>query len=378
MSDPLNPNSPHRRSETPPSTVVLRPADRNAGGRRWASVVRRWFRDTFSREQLLSSLRSLVWVAPLTVLIWIYAEREQVEPATAQFPIEVRSGAPGQVAHLADSRGGTVLATIRGPKAKVSQAVEALQAGAPVQVFVGGGRQPGFHDIEIPTLIEADPRLRDNGLTVIQCDPRLIRVEVDTLREEQLDVKIRPEVAPLLNGPPLFDPPQVKVTAPASAFKAKGAAYVEADLPPDQRTPGRHGPVSVRISAVGLSGPDVALRQSSVMATFDVRDADERLELNRVPVKMLITPEIADAYRVVPDRKFDLSVPVYGPPDLIRQLKNGDLPVKPEANFSVTSADVTAGKVTRKLDYVLPEGIRMLNQDRKEVTFTITPRDGAQ
>jgi hypothetical protein len=136
--------------------------------------------------------------------------------------------------------------------------------------------------------------------------------------------------------------------------------------------------VSVRISAVGLSGPDVALRQSSVMATFDVRDADERLELNRVPVKMLITPEIADAYRVVPDRKFDLSVPVYGPPDLIRQLKNGDLPVKPEANFSVTSADVTAGKVTRKLDYVLPEGIRMLNQDRKEVTFTITPREGTQ
>jgi len=378
MSDPLNPSSLNRRSDTPPSPVVLRPAERKANARRWASVVRRWFRETFSREQLVSSLRSLIWVAPLTVLIWIYAEREQVEPATAQFPIEIRSGAPGQVAHLADSRGGTVLATIRGPKAKVSQAVEALQAGAPVQVFVGGGRQPGFHDIEIPTLIEADPRLRDNGLSVIGCTPPMIRVEVDTLREDQLDVKIRPDVAPLLNGPPLFDPPRVKVAAPASALdKAKGA-YVEADLPPDQRSPGRHGPVSVRISVVGLAGPDVALRQSSVMATFDVRDADERLELNRVPIKMLITQEIADAYRVIPDRKFDLSVPVYGPPDLIQQLRNGDLPVKPEANFSVTSADVTAGKVTRKLEYVLPEGIRMLNQDKKEITFTITPRDGAQ
>jgi hypothetical protein len=379
MSDPLNPNSLNRRSDTPPSTVVLRPAERKANGRRWASVVRRWFRDTFSREQLLSSLRSLIWVAPLTVLIWIYAEREQVEPATAQFPIEVRSGAPGQVAHLADSRGSTVLATIRGPKAKVSQAVEALQAGAPVQVFVGGGRQPGFHDIEIPTLIEADPRLRDNGLSVIGCTPPMIRVEVDTLREEPLDVRISPDVAPLLNGAPLFDPPRVKVAAPASALdKARGTAYVEADLPPDQRSPGRHGPVSVRISVAGLSGPDVAPRQSSVMATFDVRDADERLELNRVPIRMLITQEIADAYRVIPDRKFDLSVPVYGPPDLIRQLKNGDLPVKPETYFSVTSADVTAGKGTRKLEYVLPEGIRMLNQDKKEITFTITPRDGAQ
>src|SRR4051794_14364070 len=147
MSDEPIPNSLSRRSDDAvPATVVIRPAaDRKVSAKRWAAIVRRWFRETFSREQLVSGLRSLVWVAPLTVLIWIYAEREQVDRASAQFPIEVRSGAPGQVAHMADSRGGIVMATIRGPKAKVGQAVEALQAGAPVQVFVGGGRQPGFH-----------------------------------------------------------------------------------------------------------------------------------------------------------------------------------------------------------------------------------------
>ena len=379
MSEQHSHNSIDRRSAIEPATVVIRPAERKPGGRRWVAVVRRWFRDTFSREQLISSLRSLIWVAPLTVLIWIYAEREQVDRAPAQLQVEVRSGAPGQVAHLADSSGGRVIATIRGPKAKVGQAVEALQAGVPVQIFIGGGRQPGFHDIEIPALIERDPRLRDNGLSVVTCNPGMIRVEVDALREEMLDVKIRPEVEPLLNGPPLFDPPKVKVTAPATAFdKANGGAYVEAELPQDLRTPGRHGPVSVRINVVGLTGPDVAPRQTSVMATFDVRDADERFELKSVPVRMLITTELADAYRVSVDRKFDLSVPVYGSPEAIRQLKNGELAVKPEAVFSVTSADVTAGKGTRKLDYVLPEGIRMLEQDKKQVTFTITPREATQ
>jgi hypothetical protein len=207
----------------------------------------------------------------------------------------------------------------------------------------------------------------------------MIRVEVDALREELLDVKIRPDLEPLLNGPPLFDPPKVRVSAPASAFdKANGAAYVEADLPPDQRAPGRHGPVSVRISVVGLGGPDASPRQSSVMATFDVRDADERAELKSVPVSMLVTQEIADGFKVTYTPKFDLSVPVYGSPEAIRQLKSGDLAVKPKASFSVTSADVSAGKGTRRLEYVLPEGIRMLDQDKKEVTFTITPRDGAQ
>jgi hypothetical protein len=381
MSDQPIQTSLSRRSAAEPSTVVIRPAaERKANARRWVSVVRRWFRETFSREQLLSSLRSLVWVAPLTVLIWIYAEREQVDRAPAQLQVEVRSGSPGQVARLADSGGGRVIATIRGPKAKVSQAVEALQAGVPVQIFIGGGRQPGFHDIEIPALIERDPRLRDNGLSVVTCNPGMIRVEVDALREELLDVKIRPDVQPLLNGPPLFDPPKIKVTAPASAFDkaAKGAAYVEAELPQDLRTPGRHGPVAIRISVAGLTGPDVTPRQTSVNATFEVRDADERTVLNSIPVKMLITPELGDAYKVTADRKFDQGVPVYGSPEAIRQLKNGELSVKPEASFSVTSADVPAGKVTRKLEYVLPDGIHMLEQDKKTINFTITPREGAQ
>src|SRR5436305_9069569 len=53
--------------------------------------VRRWVRNTFTRDQIASGLRSLLWVAPLTVLIWIYAEREQTTNAPVNIPIEVVS-----------------------------------------------------------------------------------------------------------------------------------------------------------------------------------------------------------------------------------------------------------------------------------------------
>src|SRR5437867_4246258 len=277
MPDEPMPTPLSRRNPAPagPAPLSYRAAERTGTMRRWSAVARRWFRDTFNKEQLISGLRSLIWVAPLTVLIWIYAEREQVSWQSAEIQIEVRSGAPGQVAHLADSRGGTVMATIRGPKAKVGQAVEALQAGVPVQIFIGGGRQPGDHDVEIPALIERDPRLRDNGLSVIACKPNLLRVTVDTLQEDELDVKLPPDLRGLLNGPGVFEPAKVRVSAPASAWQQapKGGAYVEAELPQEMRTPGRHGPTSVRIKAAGLAGPDVTLRQSSVTATVDVREA---------------------------------------------------------------------------------------------------------
>ena len=380
MADPLTQDSIVRiPSQAPAALTTARPPDRKATARRAMSIARRWYRDTFSKEQLVSSLKSLVWVAPLTVLIWVYAEREQVDDATAQFVIEVRSGAPGQVAHLQDARSATVMAKVSGPKARVGQAVESLQAGAPVQLIIGGGRHDGLHDIDPIPLIHRDPRLRDNGLSVVSCEPKMIRVKIDTLREELLDVKLPLEVSRLLSAPPLFDPPKVRVSAPSSAFEQapKGSLYVEAELPPEMRTPGRHGPTSVRITAPSLGSADVALRQSSVMATVDVRDADERLELKSVPVKMLVTQEINEGYTVSYQPKFVLSVPVYGAPDRIRQLQNGEIP-RPEAMFGVNSGDISARKGTRKLDFLLPDGITMRDEDKPSVLFEITPKDATQ
>src|SRR5215211_3341785 len=68
----------------------------------YASAARSWrddvsaewsrFASGFTRENVVSNLKTLAWVIPLTLLIWIYAEREQVAPAKdVAVPFELQS-----------------------------------------------------------------------------------------------------------------------------------------------------------------------------------------------------------------------------------------------------------------------------------------------
>ena len=42
---------------------------------------RRQIASLFTRENLVNFARTMAWVVPLTILIWVYAEREQVATA---------------------------------------------------------------------------------------------------------------------------------------------------------------------------------------------------------------------------------------------------------------------------------------------------------
>src|SRR5438094_8803624 len=72
------------------------------------------------RQRAIRKLRTFLWVAPLTVLIWVYAEREQVtELNDVRVPIEVRSDNPSEriAAIVGDER--TVAVDLSGPRANL-------------------------------------------------------------------------------------------------------------------------------------------------------------------------------------------------------------------------------------------------------------------
>ena len=63
------------------------PGPRAASSRTWRDdVSAEWTRFTsgFTRENIISNLKTLAWVVPLTLLIWIWAEREQVQRLLTQ------------------------------------------------------------------------------------------------------------------------------------------------------------------------------------------------------------------------------------------------------------------------------------------------------
>src|SRR5688572_6820727 len=89
---------------------------------RGMAATRRWARDTFSREQFVAALKQLAWVAPLTLLIWVYAERaQQTTVADVRFAVEVQSNNPHAYVQLLEPSDGYASADLTGPRSQLEK-----------------------------------------------------------------------------------------------------------------------------------------------------------------------------------------------------------------------------------------------------------------
>src|SRR5438094_5206075 len=108
----LHPNSP-----TPKKNVLEYWRDSTV------SELRRW-RENVTREQVISNLKTLAWVIPLTLLIWIYAEREQVGTMKdVSVPFELATD-PNRSVSLAETRppqDKNLILEIQGPQARLQE-----------------------------------------------------------------------------------------------------------------------------------------------------------------------------------------------------------------------------------------------------------------
>src|SRR5438067_1295724 len=100
-----------------PGRPVPRPKPSFA--RQCASAGRAWARSTFSRESLISSFKTFLWVAVLTPLIWIYAEREQLATLpSVQIKVQPHNADPSRVVTFGETGGNlniSVGADLAGP-----------------------------------------------------------------------------------------------------------------------------------------------------------------------------------------------------------------------------------------------------------------------
>src|SRR5258706_9196582 len=81
-------------------------------------------------QKVVDVLKTFAWVAPLTVLIWIYAEREQSVPYSGvSFPIELRTTDSNRLVTLRDPSDHNVVATLLGPRTAVERVMRELQSG---------------------------------------------------------------------------------------------------------------------------------------------------------------------------------------------------------------------------------------------------------
>jgi hypothetical protein len=362
---------------------------------RVGSNFRAWSRETFSRDSLASSLKSLAWVAPLTVLIWIYAEREQVVTwAGRQVIVTVRSSDPTRVARLVGPdlqpiRDTTIQADLKGPQSGIEKLRDSfgMGGGPPIDIDIDQNTPLGMHPV--PTaVINNSPRFKSAGVSVSNVIPAELNVWVDTIIDlPNVDVEPAPDVKNL-TGRPIFNPAKVRVSGPKSVLESAmrdGRLHVYAELKgfKELEQPGHHELTGVPLT-VTVRDPDVRLARAAISAEVEVSklDINGTIPYVRIGVTNPLTRD-ADQWKAVPldDQGRPITtlanVKVTGPAEIIKLLETDKYEPKPEATFEVTDFSEPDKEKTATLDYKLPEKVQLDPAAPHTIRYRLEARNSA-
>jgi hypothetical protein len=352
---------------------------------RVASSFRSWLRHTFSRDSFITSLKSLIWVGPLTVLIWIYAEQDQFVTTDLNIIIAASTNDAARVTRILSPSSDNLRIFVEGPRASTDRVKDLLQAKA-IPITADRNLPPGEHAISIVPELNRLPEVVDSGVTVVRSDPAEIQVRIDPIKKWDLEVRVRSEDLKLFATPPVFSPAKVKLTGPESVvekvikqLQAQGQTLdavanlsaVKAEL----AKPGKHPPISVPVmTSVPIVDPAVMLEPATVAAYFDVANtAEHELVLPYVRVLAAFPPDVqkADQYKPVYNSTI-AKVTVYGPEQQIALLQ--EQKYIPAAIFEV-SYDSIDNPAPAPLMFQLPPGVHVSDPDaQRRITYSFKPR----
>jgi hypothetical protein len=380
-------------SRPAPADVPAAPGPRAASTRTWRDdISAEWnrFHNSLTRDNLIAKAKTLAWVAPLTLLIWIYAEREQVQTYRDEpVPFELVNSEDGRFVSLKQDT--NLILELTGPRAAVADVLDDLR----------GGRDPKGLQLEVPAKLELNretnipalPMVRaqriftDRGITVLSVQPPNLTLQVDQLVERDARVTLPPSRK---NVDATFNPSSVKVRGPLSAIQSAeqqlaGELIVFGDFSGDLlKQPGHYD-----LPAAGL--PEVVLRKPTqlqderieiiappqkIRASVDVRQADKTHLVRSMPITIDATDGLQEKYKVewvrpaVPALQ---NVTISGPPEVIDVMERPDFEPKPKARLVVTPQDVGAQR-SKVVEYDLPDRVKVSDEDRnRTVEFRLTP-----
>lgn len=327
-------------------------------------------------KKLLNVVRNLTWVVPLTILVWLYAEREQIDPQRGiVIPISVTTERTDRVATIVRPEERTVTIDILGTRARIEQARQELAAMQGLQLVIPATTPTGTQ-VPVPILepINTSPVFASRGIVVTSCTPATFVLQVeDIVSNVELRPKILPTIASSLDGPIEFDPPIIRATGPRSALtEPELIAEITDQMIP--KVPGTH---SISGVALRLAQPNdnVRLTPATVSATLRVRSSTVTYTHNAVPVFVLASPAVLEKYRVVfpGGNAFIPRITMVGPEDQINRIKANEF--IPTAVLQIRPEDARERLPRAPYDYILPPGVKVVDEDlKKTIAFELEER----
>jgi YbbR domain-containing protein len=376
MSVELEPKSEKPKPAAPPSQpqpLSLLNYYASAAGTEF-----RRFRQGLTRENITAFLKTMAWTVPLTLLIWVYAERQQeVTDTDIPVTIEVKSNDPAKTVSLLPTD-RVIMCDLTGPRSNLDRFRESLSTNAPITIDLDT-RHLSNQDNYIPTLesIKDNGRFQEAGITVDKCNPPFLTVTVDSLVTVKLAVKA-PANLPTLQSAE-FNPPVVSVTGPRHVLEEWGQVTADIGALPILNQPGPHPPQTVSLITDGR----LSYSPSDVEATLVVKEQDERYEAHNVQIWISGSPEWLKDWSIVPSTETLPNLELIGPPEEIDNIKKGTY--SPRAMLYVGPDNVhSAGPVPLAIHFVEvlpagpqeiePPGVRV-DGANPQITFIASPRN---
>jgi hypothetical protein len=351
------------------------------------SLRERFGRYLPSGVQFVNFLQNLIWVVPLTLLIWIYAEREQtVTLSTEPVSIDVRTNDHNRIVTLRLPRDKNIIVELSGPRFQLDRVRELLRpkpdGDAAVQIYVDPQIDLGPQQLLTVSQINNLPVFKNNGITVKSAQPPYLSVDIDKYDRRTVPVKAPPEIARMLSDQTRFVPDVVELRAPRQELEkaeAAGPLVVYADLlPKREELKTKTGAYSV--DNVPVYWPkqreNVSLAPITISAKLDIRQRDVEYSIPSVAI-FKQTPGDFDERFTLDYTKYITNVGVTGPAEQIELIKKGDLKIKARLDLSNPIEYKVGSKDKKQLQWELPPGVNLTKETKEAANwdYTIDKRD---
>jgi len=330
------------------------------------------------RARALETVKTMLWVVPLTILVWLYAEREQQVPAqNVKAAVRVLPGRADQVITDVDPR--VIEIDLRGPRQGLDEVRNDLLEGrgTPLVIALPADISPGDLRYAIREAIGRSPLLTERRVSLEGVRPSEIRVRVD----EKLSVEAPVQGEPAL-GEAVFEPATVVLEGPRSVLEsiAPEALIATADLSRFSASPpGSYGPLPVPVRL--KNRPEVVVQPSTVSVTLTVRQS-ETYTLQSVPVWIRLPAQTLsdDKLRFVVEQVTLPGIQISGPLEAIDRIRKAEEAGRNEVSVTIelTLEDLTTlGPRERQLtraNFRLPENVTVVDLDKLRVRFSVSNR----
>jgi len=343
------------------------------------------------RSRFLQGLKTFLWVAPLTVLLWVYAEKEMEKQGDVRVQVEVVPASGDRIVTLISPTNGELRLELKGPSASL----DALRSEitdprkGPLKIVIN--EPPPYEgNISVEDRLSRSDQFTNKAVVVKRAEP-VLRVKVEAKSRRDVPLLVRPDQRTIAS---IIEPKTVSVEGPESQFYAPLVVYADVSELANKDPGERDADVPVGLYEMRAADQPMGPAISGLNVTLPARKR-VKLEVPKLRViEETITKSIplyvhmpaskldADKYRIDLPRVTLPAVKVSGPPEMVAKLTGPTADFNAAAFLTLTlddfKSDLLGQKQSRALkpeDYQMPPGVKVLNPDTIEFTISDKARE---